>query len=121
MRAEELRDRTKALTMRTIKLFRSLPRTPEAQVIGKQLLRSASSAAANYRAVCRARSNAEFVAKLCIVVEEIDEALFWMEVLVDSETVSKSRMAAIIREASELTAIFSASKKTAQANGRQKR
>ena len=73
---EQLRDRTKEFALRIVRLFRALPRSPEAQVMGKQLLRSGTSVGANYRAVCRSRSRAEFVAKLGVVVEEADESAF---------------------------------------------
>jgi len=76
--AEYFRNRTKKFVIDNIKLFRLLPKTEEAKIIGRQLLRSSSSVGANYRAVCRARSQAEFYAKLSIVVEEADESLFWM-------------------------------------------
>ena len=72
---EQLRDRTKAFVLRVIRLYRSLPYKTDAQVLGKQLLRSGTSVAANYRAVCRARSKAEFVAKIGVVVEEADEVV----------------------------------------------
>jgi four helix bundle protein len=75
-KARELQDRTKQLAIRIIRMFRALPKTDEARAIGKQLLRSATSAAANYRAACRARSKAEFVAKISIVLEEMDETVF---------------------------------------------
>ncbi|MGH9789756.1 MAG: four helix bundle protein [Candidatus Acidiferrales bacterium] len=78
-RAEELKKRTKQFAIRVIKLFRSLPKTEEARIIGRQLLRSATSVAANYRAVCRARSKPEFIAKLGLVVEEADESALWLE------------------------------------------
>ncbi len=78
-RPEELRERTKRFAIAVVRLFRSLPRTDEARVIGRQLLRSATSVAANYRAVCRARSKAEFIAKVGVVVEEADETVFWLE------------------------------------------
>ena len=81
-RSEELKKRTKQFAIRIIKLFRSLPRTEEARVIGKQMLRSGTSVAANYRAVCRARSRAEFIAKVGVVVEESDETVLWLELLV---------------------------------------
>ena len=96
------------------KLFRSLPRTTEAQILGKQLLRSGTAVAANYRAVCRARSKAEFIARLGIVVEEADESSFWLELLSDSEVVRSERLADLMKEAGELTAIFNASKRTAR-------
>jgi four helix bundle protein len=75
---EELRERTKSFALRVIRLYRALPKSTEAQVIGKQLLRCGTSVAANYRAVCRARSRPEFVARLGIVVEEADETMFWL-------------------------------------------
>ena len=111
---EEMRDRTKAFAYRIVKLFRSLPRTAEAQIVGKQLLRSGTSVAANYRAVCRARSKAEFLAKLGVVTEEADESVFWLELLVDNDIVPRRKMEALLTEAHELTAIFTASKHTAR-------
>jgi four helix bundle protein len=83
-------------------------------VIGKQLLRSATSVAANYRAVQRARSKAEFVSKLGIVVEESDESQFWLELLVKADILPESRLESLISEANELTAIFVASQRTAR-------
>lgn len=76
MTTEELKDRTKSFAYRVIRLYRTLPKTAEADVVGKQVLRSATSVAANYRAATRARSRVEFIAKLGVVVEEIDETLF---------------------------------------------
>ena len=108
-RSEELKKRTKQFAIRIIKLFRSLPRTEEARVIGKQMLRSGTSVAANYRAVCRARSKAEFIAKVGVVVEESDETVLWLELLVDTQIVSASRMTKLLAEANELLAIFAAS------------
>jgi four helix bundle protein len=113
-RSEELKKRTKQFAIRIIKLFRSLPRTEEARVIGKQMLRSGTSVAANYRAVCRARSKAEFVAKVGVVVEESDETVLWLELLVDTQIVSGNRMANLLSEANELLAIFAASQHTAR-------
>jgi len=85
-----LRERTKAAALRIIALYQNLPRTGEADVIGKQLLRAATSVAANYRAACRGRSAAEWYAKLCICVEEADESLFWLELLGDAGIIPKS-------------------------------
>ncbi len=90
--ATVLKDRTKAFALRILKLCRSLPKTDEARTIGRQLLRSGTSVAANYRAVCRARSKAEFVAKIGVVVEEADETAFWLELLVDAGIVPQKRM-----------------------------
>jgi four helix bundle protein len=85
---EQLRDRTKAFALRIIRLYRSLPYRTDTQVLGKQLLRCGTSVAANYRAVCRARSKAEFVARMGIVVEEADEAILWLELMTESGIVS---------------------------------
>jgi four helix bundle protein len=84
---EELRNRTKRFALRIIRLFQHLPRTTEAQVLGKQLLRSGTSVGSNYRAAGRARSKAEFISKVGIVVEEADETVFWVECLIESEIV----------------------------------
>ena len=111
---EELRNRTKHFALRVIRLFRSLPKAPEAQIIGKQLLRSGTSIAANYRAVCRARSKAEFTAKLGIVVEEADESVFWLELLTDAGIISQDRIEELKKEAAELTALFAAAQRTAR-------
>ena len=92
----------------------SLPRTTGGQVVARQVLRSASSVAANYRAACRARSHAEFIAKLGVVEEEADETLFWLEMLVETGTVSEKKMTKLLEEAYQLTAIFVASRKTSK-------
>ena len=115
--AHALQSRTKEFAIRIVRVFRSLPKTDEARVIGKQLLRSGTSVAANYRAVCRARSKAEFTAKMGVVLEEIDETVFWLEFLVDTQTVACNRMAPLLQEANQLVAIFSASRRTAQGRG----
>ncbi len=111
---EDLRNRSKTFAYRVIKLFQRLPKTTEAQVIGKQLLRSGTSVAANYRAAARARSHAEFVSKIGIVVEEADESVFWLECLSDNGIVRVELLADILREANELLAIFAASQRTAK-------
>jgi four helix bundle protein len=112
--AEELKRRSKEFAVRVVKLSQALPGRREAWVLGKQVLRSGTSGAANYRAACRARSRAEFVAKIGIVVEEIDETVFWLELLVETGLVPKERMAALLAEANELLAIFAASLHTAR-------
>jgi four helix bundle protein len=111
---EGLRNRTKQFALRIVKLFQHLPRSAEAQVLGKQLLRSGTSVGANYRAAGRARSRAEFVSKIGIVVEEIDETTFWLECLVDSDIVKRALLADLMQEANELLAIFAASQRTAK-------
>ena len=113
-RATELKARTKEFAIRIVKLFRALPRTDEARVIGRQVLRSGTSVAANYRAACRARSKAEFIAKIGIVVEEADETVFWLELLIETGIVSPTRMSNLLDEANELLAIFAASQHTAK-------
>ena len=110
---EDLRGRTKRFALRIIKLFRALPRSEEARILGKQVLRSGTSVAANYRALCRARSKAEFVAKMGVVIEEADETVFWLELLVESGIFPRPKLEDLITEANELTAIFVASRKTA--------
>jgi four helix bundle protein len=112
----ELRERTKQFAIRIVRVFRSLPKTDETNVLGRQLLRSATSVAVNYRAVCRARSKAEFVAKIGIVVEESDETVFWLELLIETGILSKVRMQELLKEANELLAVFAASQRTARKN-----
>src|SRR5216684_3763110 len=109
---EELKRRTKSFAIRIVKMFRSLPKTEEARVIGRQILRSGTSVAANYRAVCRARSKAEFIAKIGVVVEEADETVFWLELLVQAGIVQQDQVEGILAEANELLAIFAASQRT---------
>ncbi len=113
-RQEELRNRTKSFALRIIRLFRHLPRTTEAQVLGKQLLRSGTSVGANYRAAGRARSKAEFISKMAIVVEEADESVFWLECLVESGIVKEELLKDLQLDANELVAIFAASLRTAR-------
>jgi len=100
-----------------VRLFRHLPKTDEARIIGKQLLRCGTSVAANYRAVCRARSPAEFLAKIGVVVEEADETVFWLEFLIETGLVTAKRLQPLLDEANEILAIVAASQKTARARG----
>jgi four helix bundle protein len=110
----ELRRRTKSFAIRIVNLFRSLPRSPDAQTLGKQLLRSGTSVGANYRAVCRARSQAEFIARMGIVVEEADESVFWLELLGETGVISPTRTQDLLKEANELVRIFGASLRTSK-------
>jgi four helix bundle protein len=110
--AEMFRTRTKKFVIDNIKFYRTLPKTEEAKIIGRQLLRSSSSVSANYRAACRARSQAEFHSKLSIVVEEADESAFWMEVLIEAEVVNKAELTYLLDEANQILKITSASRKT---------
>jgi four helix bundle protein len=94
--AEELKKRSKQFAIRVIRLFQALPKSDVARVLGRQLLRSGTAVAANYRAVCRARLKAEFIAKIGVVVEEIDESVLWLELLVETDTVPLARMESLL-------------------------
>ena len=110
----DLKERTKKFALRTIKLVEALPRTRTGDVLGRQLLRSGTSVGANYRAACRARSDAEFRAKLGIVEEEADESVFWLELITDSGLMKPPRTTELLKEAHELTAIMVSSIKTSR-------
>lgn len=114
MDKEELKSRTKQFALRVITLTDHLPDNRKGRILGDQLLRSATSVAANYRAACRARSRAEFIAKLGNVLEEADETAFWLELIIDSALLSESRVSALLREANELTAIMFTARRTTQ-------
>jgi four helix bundle protein len=118
MTREEMRNRTKAYANRIVKLCSALPGNWVAQTLGKQLLRSGTSVGANYRAVCRAKSNLDFINKLRIVEEECDESLFWMDLLVENNFIKPSRLDGLRKEADEILAIVVASAKTARVSGR---
>src|SRR5215475_1625539 len=113
-RHHQLRDRTKAFALRVIRMSDALPRTRAANVIGNQILRSATGMAANYRAAGRSRTKAEFIAKIGVVIEEADETLLWLELLADSGIVHPRKLEALWSEASQLVAIFTASWRTAK-------
>ncbi len=117
MTPDELKLRTKTFALRIIRLVSLLPRNQAAQVLGGQLLRSGTSVGANYRAACRARSRADFAAKLAIVEEEADEMLYWLELLVESGLVKLERLGGLMKEADELVAIFTAARKTSKRPG----
>jgi four helix bundle protein len=114
MTREEMKTRTKTYANRIVKLCSALPENWIARTLGKQLLRSGTSVGANYRAVCRAKSNLDFINKLRIVEEECDESLFWMELLVDNNLVKAGRLNELMKEADELLAIVVSSAKTAR-------
>jgi four helix bundle protein len=116
MTRDEMKNRTKAYANRVVKLCSALPENWIAQTLGKQLLRSGTSVGANYRAVCRAKSNPDFINKLRIVEEECDESLFWMELLVDNNLVKAGRVDELMKEADELLAIVVSSAKTARSS-----
>ena len=113
-KAEVMKERTKQFAIRIVAVTQSLPRSREGDVVGKQLLRSGTAVAANYRAVCRARSKAEFISKMSIVVEEADETVFWLELLGDTGMVPAGKLALLVKEANELLAICAASLRTAR-------
>ena len=114
MTPDELKNRTKTFALRIIKLYRSLPKGKDAEVIGYQMLRAGTSVGANYRAACRARSQADFVSKITIVEEESDESAYWIELLVESGIIKKDLLNELLKEANELTAIFTSSGNTAK-------
>jgi len=114
MDPEELKLRTKAFALRVIKLYRSLPKDKDAQVLGHQMLRSGTSVGANYRAACRAGSQADFISKITIVEEEADETSYWLELLVESGIMKKELLNELMKESNELTAIFTSSGHTAK-------
>ena len=114
MNPTELKQRTKDFGKRAIKLIESLPKNMTASVIGRQLLRSATSVGANYRAVCRAKSRADFIAKLGIVEEECDESLYWLEMLVETNQIKSTLVSNLMKEGEEILAIVVASAKTAR-------
>ena len=115
---DELKIRTKKFAVRVYKLKQALDGNGQSRILARQLLRSATSVAANYRAVCRARSKAEFISKIGVVVEEIDETSFWLEFLTDVELVPAKRLEDLNKEARELLAIFAASQHTARINAK---
>jgi four helix bundle protein len=116
MNEEDLKLRTKQFSLRVIKLVEALPGTTTAKTIGHQLLRAGMSVGANYRAACRGKSKADFIAKAGISLEEADECLYWMELLHEAGIIPIERLKDLIKEADELVAIFTASIKTARSN-----
>jgi four helix bundle protein len=115
MTREEMKARTKTYANRVVKLCAALPQDWVARTLGTQLLRSGTSVGANYRAVCRAKSTADFLNKLRIVEEECDESLFWMELLVENNLVKARRLTSLMQEGNEILAIVVSSAKTARA------
>ena len=112
MDEQAFKHRTKQLSLRVIRLVEALPPKPSAQVIGKQLLRSATSVGANYRAACRAKSKPDMINKLKIVEEEADETLYWLELLVEAELISETRLKDLMAETNEIIAMTVSSIKT---------
>ncbi len=114
MNEAELKRRTKAFSLRTLKLVDSLPDTRSGRILGNQLGRSGTSVGANYRAACRSRSTAEMISKLSIVEEEADESGFWLELLEEHGLRTQKQVAELKQESDELTAIMVASRRTLQ-------
>jgi len=114
-RGKDLKVRTKFFALRIIKLYSALPKITEAQVIGKQILRSGTSVGAQYREACRARSDAEFVSKIESSLQELEETMYWLELLVESEIFPAQKLQNLREEAEELMAILVASIKTVKA------
>src|SRR3712207_4287582 len=108
-----MKERTKAFALRVLKLTDALPKTRSGNAIGNQVVRSGTSVAANYRAMCRAKSRADFINKPAIVEEEADETCFWLELLIDGGVMPASRVQPLLHEANEITAMLVASRKTA--------
>ena len=116
MDKEVLKARTKQFALRVIKIVNVLPKTTVGFTIGKQLVRSGTSVGANYRAVCRSQSRADFLAKIAIVIEEADESAFWLELIIESGLMEEGLVAPLLNEADEITAIMVSSRITASNN-----
>lgn len=108
---EQFKERTKKYSLLSIKIYKNLPKSEESYIIGKQFLRSALSVGANYRAVCRARSKAEFFAKLSITVEEADEVIFWVEILRESGIMDDDQIRSFEKEGREILAVLTTARK----------
>jgi len=112
MNEQEFKSRTKKLALRVIRLVEALPKRQTAEIIGKHLLRSATSVGANYRAACRGKSPADVLHKLAIVEEEADESMYWMELLIESGLISEVKLARLMSDTNEIVAMTVASIKT---------
>ena len=112
MNEQEFKDRTKKLALRIMSLTESLPNTMNANIIGKQLLRSGTSVGANYRAACRAKSTADLINKLAIVEEEADESLYWMELLIESQIIKETKLSQLMSDMDEVVSMVVSSIKT---------
>lgn len=103
---KDLKDRTKKFALRIIKMYSSLPKSYEGKVLGSQVLRSGTSVGANYREASRGRSKAEFIAKMGECLKELDETIYWFELLIEAEILPENKLSGLLRESNELTAIF---------------
>ena len=120
MNEAELKKRTKVFALRVMKLVSALPDNSVSRAIASQLIRSATSVGANYRAACRGRSKAEFIAKLGIVIEEADESGYWMELIIEGELLPANRVEELLDESNQITAIMVASRKSSIENPQSK-
>jgi four helix bundle protein len=120
MNEAELKKRTKRFALRVMKLVSALPENSVGRAIASQLMRCATSVGANYRAACRGRSKAEFIAKPGIVIEEADESGYWLELVIESELIHASRVEELLDEANQITAIMVASRKSTIENQQSK-
>jgi four helix bundle protein len=114
MNKEELKSRTKALALRVMAMIDHLPNTTKGRVIADQIMRSATSVASNYRAACRGRSRAEFISKLGVALEEVDETMLWLELIGEGQLLRAQRVSGLIKEADELTAIMFSAQRSAR-------
>ena len=118
MDAQELKDRTKKFALRVMRLVDALPNSAMGRAIANQLIRSGMSVAANYRAACRGRSHAEFISKIGVAEEEADETVPWLELIVEDKLLPEKKIAPLLKEANEITAIMAASYISASRNKR---
>ena len=121
MNAEDLKKRTKLFALRTLKLTAALPSTIEGKAIRGQLVRASTSVGANYRAACRGRSTAEFIAKIGVVEEESDESAFWLELIIEGAFLQEKRVRPLLDEANEITRIMARSRISASSRVRANR
>ncbi len=118
MNAQDLKERTKKFALRVMHLVDALPDTPKGRAVASQLVPSDMSVAANYRAACRGRSHAEFISKIGIAEEEADETVLWLELIVEDKLLPEKKIAPLLKEANELTAIMAVSSISAWRNKR---
>jgi len=114
MNREELKQRTKHYALRIVKLVEALPKTTTGRAVANQLIRSGTSVASNYRAACRGRSKAEFIAKIGIVIEEADESEFWLEVITEAKLLKKEQVESLLKETDEIISIMVTTSKSAK-------
>jgi four helix bundle protein len=115
-RTNALKARTKDFAIRIFRLVDALPKSVQGRAVANQIVRSGTSVASNYRAACRARSRAEFIAKIGLVEEEADETLFWLELIIETDLLAANKLKPLLREADEIVSIMAASRKSAIAN-----